>query len=52
MAPVLDDLPPQQAAGVSKQKHVEQIVGRVEAQSADTHRWERWVSLTLNPFYA
>jgi hypothetical protein len=28
------------------------FVGWVEAQSADTHRKKRWVSLTLHPSYA
>ena len=29
-----------------------EYVGWVEARSAETHRLERWVSLTLNPSYA
>jgi hypothetical protein len=30
----------------------ESNVGWVEAHSAETHRLERWVSLTLNPSYS
>jgi putative tryptophan/tyrosine transport system substrate-binding protein len=43
---------PDQAAGYRSKRISSEIVGWVEAQSADTHSEERWVSLTLNPSYA
>ena len=47
----LNERPCSKLRGIKAQATWSEIVGWVEAQSADTHRGERWVSLTLNPSY-
>jgi len=42
---------PATSGGYQSKNTSSKIVGWVEAHCADTHRRERWVSLTLNPSY-